>query len=113
MSSLLLTPTTEHRSSSLMPSCPPPPNPPPSLHRLNHYIDLERRRPSHTSAMADINRDEGEELIGFILVAPLGSSNTFVQRAASSSTNAKNMMGVSVSPKKVLCPRPVSPSIFE
>jgi hypothetical protein len=64
--------------------------------------------------MADINRDEGEELIGFILVAPLGSSNTFVQRAASSSsTNAKNMMGVSVSPKKVLCPRPVSPSIFE
>ncbi|KAK1746257.1 hypothetical protein QTG54_002864 [Skeletonema marinoi] len=72
---------------------------------------MERRRPSHTSAMADITRDEGEELIGFILVAPLGS-NTFVQRAASSSTNAKNMMGVSVSPKKVLCPRPVSPSIF-
>eukprot|EP00985_Skeletonema_marinoi_P028295 scaffold24457_cov88-Skeletonema_marinoi.AAC.1 len=72
---------------------------------------MERRRPSHTSTMADITRDEGEELIGFILVAPLGS-NTFVQRATSSSTNAKNMMGVSVSPKKVLCPRPVSPSIF-
>ena len=105
---ILLTPTTEQRSSASMLSCPPPPNPPPSIHRLHHCIDMERR-PSHTSTMADINSDEGDELVGFILVAPLGSSNnTFVQCASSYTNTEANTMGVSVSPKKVLRPRPSS-----
>mmetsp|Transcript_27444 Transcript_27444/g.43146 ORF Transcript_27444/g.43146 Transcript_27444/m.43146 type:complete len:122 (-) Transcript_27444:227-592(-) len=108
-SSILLTPTTKkHHSSSLMPSCPPPPNPPPSLCRLHNCIDVARR-PSHNSTMADITNDEGEELVGFILVAPLGSNNTFVQRQrATSNAPATNTgTGVSVSSKKVLRPRPV------
>mmetsp|Transcript_17847 Transcript_17847/g.25295 ORF Transcript_17847/g.25295 Transcript_17847/m.25295 type:complete len:112 (-) Transcript_17847:89-424(-) len=103
-SSILLTPTTKQHHSSSMPPCPPPPNPPPSLLRLHNYIDMERR-PSHNSTMADITNDEGEELVGFILVAPLGS-NTFVQRATSNATAAKTGTGVSVSSKKVLRPRP-------
>jgi hypothetical protein len=99
----------EERPSSLtMPSCPPPP-PPPSLRRLSldHLIDVERRS-SHTTTMVDdINGRCEEELVGFILVAPLGS-NTFVQRSCSN--KEKNNLQVSVSSKKVLRPRPVSPS---
>jgi hypothetical protein len=58
----------------------------------------------------DINGGCEEELIGFILVAPLGS-NTFVQRVCSNKDKDKeNNVQVSVSSKKVLRPRPVSPS---
>ena len=112
---ILLTPTTEERSYSLMPSCPPPP-PPPSLRRLSidHLIDTERR-PSHTTTMVDDLNNGGDEsdkeegLVGFILVAPLGS-NTFVPRRACSTNDVENNLVVSVSSKKMLRPRPVSPS---
>jgi len=72
-------------------------------------IDVERRSSHTTTIVDDINGRCEEELVGFILVAPLGS-NTFVQRAPCSATKEKNNVQVSVSSKKVLRPRPVSPS---
>lgn len=108
---ILRTPTTAQRSSqSVLLSCPPPP----SIHRRHHDIDMERRL-SIDSTMTDIsNNNEGDEqLVGFILVAPLGSTS-FVQRASSSNNNsnieAQNMVSV---PTKVLRPRPSSSSSFE
>ena len=108
MSSTFRTPTKEKRSF-LMPTCPPPPSPNRRLRR----VSIEPSSSSSTT-MVDIG-GEGDEIVGFVLIAPLGSDvNAVVQHACCSSTKEENLQ-VSVSSKNVLRPRPlkklkVSPS---